>query len=519
MISDDDGTDVRYKRKIVTRDELREAIGPRPRERKVILCHGTFDLVHPGHLRHLMYARSQADVLVVSVTSDAHIPKANYRPYVPQDLRALNLAALEVVDYVLIDDDPVPLENLRFLQPDFYAKGYEYAASGINPKTQEEIDVLDEYGGEIILTPGDVVYSSSRFIETTPPNLAPEKLVALMSSEGLSFADLTAALDTLADTHVHVVGDTIIDSYAYCTPIGSSTSKTPTISLKFEEQIDFVGGAGVVARHVRATGAKVSFTTVLGDDAHRDFALRELEAGDVQVDAIVEGNRPTTNKLVYVADGYRLLKVDVVDNRPIDTATLDNIVRQLQSSTAGVFVVSDFRHGIFTKQTIPTITGAIPPGCVRVADSQVASRWGNILDFPGFDLITPNEKEARFSIGDQDSVVRPLASDLYRRSGCKVLIMKMGARGVMVHRGDSGSLRDFFQIDSFADGVVDPVGAGDALLAYATVALKATESAVVAAILGSLAAGTACERDGNRPITPDHVREKIESIERHLSYK
>ncbi len=180
MISDDDGTDVRYKRKIVTRDDLREAIGPRPRERKVILCHGTFDLVHPGHLRHLMYARSQADVLVVSVTSDAHIPKANYRPYVPQDLRALNLAALEVVDYVLIDDDPVPLENLRFLQPDFYAKGYEYAASGINPKTQEEIDVLDEYGGEVILTPGDVVYSSSRFIETTPPNLAPEKLVALM---------------------------------------------------------------------------------------------------------------------------------------------------------------------------------------------------------------------------------------------------------------------------------------------------------------------------------------------------
>ncbi len=519
MISDDDGTDVRYKRKIVTRDALRETIGPRPRDRKVILCHGTFDLVHPGHLRHLMYARSQADILVVSVTSDAHIPKANYRPYVPQDLRALNLAALEVVDFVLIDDEPVPLENLRFLQPDFYAKGYEYAAGGINPKTQEEIDILDEYGGEIILTPGDVVYSSSRFIETTPPNLAPEKLLALMSSEELSFDDLKSALDGLGNTHVHVVGDTIIDSYAYCTPIGSSTSKTPTISLKLEEQIDFVGGAGVVARHVRATGAKVSFTTVLGDDPHRDFALRELEGSDVHVSAIIEGNRPTTNKLVYVADGYRLLKVDVVDNRPIDASSLTRIVSELQSSSADVFVVSDFRHGIFTKQTIPTISNAIPADRVRVADSQVASRWGNILDFPGFDLITPNEKEARFALGDQDSVVRPLAAELYRRSGCKVLIMKMGDRGVMVHRGDSANLRDFFQIDSFADGVVDPVGAGDALLAYATVALKTTGSAVVASILGSLAAGTACEHDGNRPVTPDQVREKIDSIERHLSYQ
>ena len=62
-----------YRRKIKTKEELREVIGPRPRERSVIMCHGTFDLVHPGHIRHLMYARSKAGLLVVSLTSDAHI--------------------------------------------------------------------------------------------------------------------------------------------------------------------------------------------------------------------------------------------------------------------------------------------------------------------------------------------------------------------------------------------------------------------------------------------------------------
>ena len=105
MIPNEDGTDDRYRRKIVSRDELKVIIGDRPRPKSVVLCHGTFDLVHPGHLRHLMYARSQADILVVTLTSDAHISKANYRPYVPQDLRAFNLAALEVVDFVLIDDE------------------------------------------------------------------------------------------------------------------------------------------------------------------------------------------------------------------------------------------------------------------------------------------------------------------------------------------------------------------------------------------------------------------------------
>ena len=97
-----------YGHKIKTLDELREAIGPRPRDKSVIMCHGTFDIVHVGHLRHLMYAKEKADILIASVTADAHIMKANHRPYVPQELRATNLAALEMVDYVIVDPNPTP---------------------------------------------------------------------------------------------------------------------------------------------------------------------------------------------------------------------------------------------------------------------------------------------------------------------------------------------------------------------------------------------------------------------------
>src|ERR1700676_2151355 len=90
-----------YKRKIKTREELRQALGPFPREKKVIMCHGTFDLVHPGHIRHLIYAKSKADILVTSLTTDQHISKADHRPFVPEALRAMNLAALEIVDFVV----------------------------------------------------------------------------------------------------------------------------------------------------------------------------------------------------------------------------------------------------------------------------------------------------------------------------------------------------------------------------------------------------------------------------------
>ena len=76
-----------------------------------------------------------------------------------------------------------------------------------------------------------------------------------------------------------------------------------------------------------------------------------------------------------------------------------------------------------------------PDGCYRVADSQVASRWGNITEFSGFDLITPNEREARFALADQDSGIRPLASALYDAAKCKLLILKLGDRGVLTCRG------------------------------------------------------------------------------------
>ena len=73
------------------------------------MCHGVFDLVHPGHIRHLSYAKTQADLLIVSITSDIHVHKDSLRPYVPQQLRAENLSFRDC-DYVIIDSQPTPLK-------------------------------------------------------------------------------------------------------------------------------------------------------------------------------------------------------------------------------------------------------------------------------------------------------------------------------------------------------------------------------------------------------------------------
>jgi bifunctional ADP-heptose synthase (sugar kinase/adenylyltransferase) len=345
-----------------------------------------------------------------------------------------------------------------------------------------------------------------------------EKLQMVMEREKLSFDHLRDTLKGMQGKKLHIVGDSIVDSYTHCAMIGGQT-KTPTMSVLFESRADFVGGAGIVAKHCRAAGAEVTFTTLLGDDALGQFVIDDIKAAGIDVRASIDRARPTVNKNAIVVGGYRLLKVDTLDNRSIS----DNILRDMTQSVRDVdteaLICADFRHGIFNRRTIPSFIAAIPPGVYRVADSQVASRWGNILEFTNFDLITPNEREARFSLGDQDSGIGHLAGELYAQANCKLLILKLGERGILACRnGNADDLERAFVIESFVDRLVDPVGAGDAMLAYSTLAMLTSRSETQATILGALAAACECEVDGNVPINPLNVGAKIDTVERQMNY-
>lgn len=508
----------KYRPKLKTIDDLIEIIGPYSREKKVILCHGVFDVVHPGHVRHLAYAKSKADILIASITSDKYIDKGIYRPHVPEQLRALNLAAYEMVDYVVIDDNKKPLQILEKIKPNYFAKGFEYTSTGLPPSTQEEANVVNGYGGEMVFTPGDVVYSSSKFINLSRPKIHIEKLLSLMNVENITFDDLRQTLSSLKGLKVHVVGDTIVDTYTRTVLIGGQT-KTPTFSVRYMGQDDYIGGAGIVAQHLKAAGADVVFSTVLGDDSLKDFVIKGLMESEIKLVPIIDSARPTVNKNAIIADGYRLLKIDTLDNATISGKILDKLIDSIKNTSTDAIVFSDFRHGIFNRSTIDRIIDAIPTNTFRVADSQVASRWGNITDFKNFDLLTPNEREARFSLADQDSTVGKLAGFLKEITNCKSLILKLGDRGVFTIPSEENNCKsNFFAIDSFADRVIDAVGSGDALLAYSTLSLLSSGSEAIATILGSMAAACECEFDGNIPINPMDVLAKIDAVEKTANF-
>ena len=179
-------------------------------------------------------------------------------------------------------------------------------------------------------------------------------------------------------------------------------------------------------------------------------------------------------------------------------------------------VFSDYRHGIFNQNTISIFSKSLRKNKYIVADSQVASRWGNITDFKKFDLITPTEKEARLSLLEQDLPIRTLADLLLKKTNAKNAILKLGDKGLI---SLDKQRKDYISLDPFVDEVLDANGAGDALLAYSSATLYFTKSLILSSIMGCLAASCKCEMVGNVPVTLQQIKRKIDKILKDNLYK
>jgi rfaE bifunctional protein nucleotidyltransferase chain/domain len=134
--------------------------------KKIVLCHGCFDLMHPGHIKYFQASKKMGDILVVTLTPDVYVDKGPGRPVFNQELRADSIAALECVDFVAINKWPTAEETLRLLRPDIYVKGQEFEKlEDKTGKIQKECDVVKEIGAEIRFT-HEIVFSSTQLLNT-----------------------------------------------------------------------------------------------------------------------------------------------------------------------------------------------------------------------------------------------------------------------------------------------------------------------------------------------------------------
>lgn len=504
----------KHIRKVVSQDGLlAELASHRSRGRTVVQCHGCFDIVHPGHIRHLEFASRQGDLLVVTLTGDASIKKGDQRPYIPEELRAESLAALEFVDYVCIDSAPTAESILRAIQPDVYVKGREYESSR-DPRFLSERTIVESAGGRVIFSSGDVVFSSTQLIARMPRQvqLEAQRLNLICRRHSIDRDALDRLLDRMSGLRVGVVGDIVLDHYVFCDAMDVA-SEAPTLSLNQLDEQRYLGGAAIVARHAAALGAKATLLSVGAVNQHTESTLSVLNTEGVEFQPLA--TRPSfVEKTRYLVEEHKLLKVERAQAQPLDSLAEKQAAALLerQSRELDAVILCDFGYGSVTagllQRVLPSLRANVP---ILAAD--VSGARGNLLNFRTVDLLCPTEREIRSTLHDFEDGLSSIAWRLMSQTQARHLICTLGKRGLVAFERptqDRASPKwsdrlHSEHLPSFADHCLDRLGCGDALLAAATLALAAGATLMQAAYLGNAAAAIEISRLGNHPVSTDDL--------------
>ena len=258
--------------------------------KRLVQCHGTFDLVHPGHIVHLEDAKRLGDALVVTVTDDKHVNKGPGRPYFNDTLRARTLAALSCVDYIVLIPHTAAVEAIETVKPHVYCKGTEYAdaSNDVTGNIHDDVATVLKHGGEVRYL-GDVVFSSTRLLnrhfEAANPEVA--EFCGQLASR-FSPQDLASAVAGFSGLRVLVVGDTIFDRYSYV-KVQGLTSKNRIISGRYLEEETQAGGALAVYRHIKQFTTKVRLLSLLGNEDWLEPVLRTFLPEQDDATLVVRG--------------------------------------------------------------------------------------------------------------------------------------------------------------------------------------------------------------------------------------
>lgn len=502
---------------------LRLRDGARAIGERVVQCHGCFDIVHPGHVRHLRFAKAQGERLLVTITGDAQINKGQGRPLIPEELRAENLAALDFVDWVLIDPRPTAAELLGEIKPDVYIKGREYETNN-DPRFALERETVEAGGGRVVFSSGDVVFSSTALIRAMESSVDPfhARMSELHQRPELSGEALFPLLSSMRNTRIVIVGEAILDTYVLCDQ-PEVAGESPVMTLRPLEKRHYDGGAAVLARHAAALGARPILVTALPDDAAGEAMKSRLLAEGIDVRALPVQRGALAEKQRFLVGAQKVMKVDLLEHLIFDASETEQLVRLTAEAAedAQAAIVADFGLGLLAGKTAGAVCATLRPE-VEVLSGDVSGRRSNLRRMRGLDLICPSEAELRDAYREYGSGLPAVVWKMLEDTASSSAIVTMGAEGLLAFKrlespgANTDGLAQRLRSDhvpALTPHAIDALGCGDSMLASATLALTVGGSLEQAAYLGAAAASIEAQRVGNVPVGVSDLRGQLARLQ------
>lgn len=470
--------------------------------KKIAFVYGNFNILHPGHLRLLKFAKESCKYLVVGVNSDKLANNANL---LQEDIRLESIKATSYVDEAFLLNEDI-LEYIKRKKPDVLVKGKEFE-NRYNP----EEEIMKSYGGKILFSSGEIGLSSLNLLndfDTSFLNLSHDN--KFIKRHKVEKSKLVDYINKFSNLNVLVIGDTIIDEYITCDAIGMS-QEDPTIVVTPISNKKFIGGAAIVASHAKTLGAKVSYISVAGADENFDYTQEYLTQLGINTYLLKDSSRPTTLKQRFRAQNKTLLRVNHLKQHNISKDLEEKILKKISNTNENfdLIIFSDFSYGVLTKKVIKNITSYSQKKSIfMVADSQSSSQIGDIAKFKNMDIVTPTEREIRLSINDFESGLVVLSEKLHEKSDAKYIFTTLGSEGVMIYNSNKNELLTD-NISALNVNPKDVSGAGDSFLTSTSMAKIVGASIWESAYIGSLAAAIQVSRVGNIPIKKDELIKEI----------
>jgi rfaE bifunctional protein nucleotidyltransferase chain/domain len=477
-------------------DELRAA------GKKIVQCHGTFDLIHPGHIYHLEEAKGYGDILVVTVTAEKFVNKGPGRPYFNDKLRARSLAALECVDYVVVIPFPAAVEAITCVRPHVYCKGREYADAehDVTGNIREDVAAVEKVGGEIHYL-GSVVFSSSKLINCHFDHIPVEvKKICQELAKSHPPDEIKNAVEDFSQLRVLVVGDIIFDRYSFLRVQGL-TSKNRILSGRYLYEETQPGGALAVFNHIKQFTRHVRLASLMGTESWSLELLRRSVS--IEQDLVVKDEEFTTiikQRFVESAGVDKELSkhfsVNFIDADPPGARLQDKLMANVLSafSEVDVVVVADFGHGALSD---------LVRECVQTKAPFMALNCQTNSNNHGYNIISHQYQRADcFSLDEQELLLSSARKHIDYTKELEALRTRLKASSAWLTRGGVETIgvadgRTPFVCLPLETVIKDTVGAGDAFFSVAALAAARRLPIDLTTFLGQLAGAQAVKIIGN----------------------
>lgn len=469
--------------------------------KKIVLCHGVFDLLHVGHIKHIEEAKNYGNILVISLTKDQFIKKGLNRPFFKIEDRISSLCALEAVNYVVESPNNNAVEVIRKIKPNFYVKGQDYKKI-LSDKTKEiknEKKITETVKGKLIFTKSPMYSSSKLLFDSNMIFSSAQKKYLLKVSKDFKFKEIENILERISKLNVLVIGETIIDKYIFCETIGKA-SKEPMLVLKENFSQVFLGGAASIAQNIGKLCKNVHFFSEIGTkNSYKKFINTKLKK--IRKFLYFKKNKSTIEKKRYVDEisNSKILGVYNIDEDKANYSHQSKIYNFLKKNIKkyDLVVVSDYGHGLLNKITSNIILNNSKQLFVNCQINANNRGSHSISKYNGADSLIINESELRYEMRDNKTKINNLVKDFSNLYKIGIVVVTQGGDGLLFYKKKSNK---FLKVPAIANKIVDKVGTGDVMLAMISLFFAVSNNYNIGLLAGSMFGAKTIEKYGNENI-------------------